>query len=316
MTARASALALAALIIISAALTGEDRDQRAAEAPRAQMPPPEARDAIPPYLAFQANTLAATAGARGPSRDWNVLDPNVDAAAALMYSLDDDTVLLGVRTYAFWPMASLTKLLTAIVAAEDIGYHKRITITPTATAAEGNAPLFHPNEEFTARDLARIMVMTSSNAAATAFEEHVGGRDEMLKLLRAAAARVGMSQTALVDASGLGSANETSASDMVKLLKYLAVARPEILEWTRRPSFLFQPMNDPASRTATNIVPFVGDPRFLGGKTGTLPAARENFAGIFSLEGRRVAIVVLGSNNRVREVNELLAWAARAYDFR
>ncbi|MFH0806205.1 MAG: serine hydrolase [Candidatus Brennerbacteria bacterium] len=314
MSARVSALLLSALIIVSVAITKSG-------AVEAVLPSPEPELALvatpPPYFAFQANSLsAATNVGNGPARDWNVLDPKVDAAAALVYSLDDSAILLGARTYALWPTASLVKLLTAIVVAEDIGYHKRIIMTESAIATDGNGVTFNPNEEFAARDLARIMVMTSSNDAAAAFEEYAGGREELLKLLRATATKVGMIQTILADAAGLSLANESSASDMVKLLKYLAATRPEILEWTRRTTFLFQPTNDPTSRTATNIVPFADDVRFLGGKTGTLPAARENFAGIFTLGGRRVAIVILGSRDRVSEVNELLNWTTQAYHFK
>lgn len=310
MNARFSALALAALIIVSITLTKSGPGEAAQSVPEPEAVPVAA---TPPYFAFQADSFAAANVARGPARDWNVLDPSVDAAAAIVYSLDDDAILLGARTYALWPMASLTKLLSAIAVAESIGYHKRILMTESAIATEGNDVPFNPNEEFAARDLARIMVMTSSNAAAEAFEEYAGGREEFLKLLRAATARAGMTQTAIADAAGLLKGNESSASDTVKLLKYLAAARPEILEWTRRTTFVFQPTNDPTSRTATNIVPFADDPRFLGGKTGTLPEARENFAGIFTLNGRRVAVVVLGSRDRVREVNELLNWVQRAY---
>lgn len=314
MTARFSALALAALIIVSVALTKSGAVEAVLTADQSVSVP--TASAPPSYYSFQANSLTAGAGAaRGPSRDWNVLDPQVEAAAALVYSLDDDAILFGARTYARWPMASLTKLLTAVVVAENIGYHKRITMTASAIATEGNGVTFNPNEEFAARDLARIMVMTSSNDAAAAFEEYVGGRDAFLKLLRGVIEKLGISQTVVADAAGLSSANESSASDIVKLMKYLTTARPEILEWTRRTTFLFQPTNDPTSRTATNIVPFADDPRFLGGKTGTFPEARENFAGLFTLEGRRIVVVVLGSRDRIREVNKLLDWTSRAYKF-
>lgn len=312
MSARASALVLSALIIVSAALTKTRAMDAVTPIFRGSEAPPSV--SVPSYFSFQANSFEAAGGAtKGPSRDWNVLDPRVDAAAALVYSLDDDAILLGARTYALWPMASLTKLLTAIVVAEQIGYHRRITMTASAIEAEGNGVAFNANEEFAARDLSRIMVMTSSNDAAAAFEESVGGRDEFTKLLQTIATNIGMTQTVVADAAGLARENISSASDMVKLLKYLTATRPEILEWTRRTTFIFQPTNDPTSRTATNIVPFADDARFLGGKTGTLPEARENFAGIFTLEGRRVAVVILGSRDRVREVNELLHWVSTAY---
>jgi D-alanyl-D-alanine carboxypeptidase len=64
-----------------------------------------------------------------------------------------------------------------------------------------------------------------------------------------------------------------------------------------------------------NINPFVQDQNFLGGKTGTSPEAKENFAGVFTFHGRRVLVVVLGSENRVTEVKNLFTWADTAFTF-
>lgn len=308
MTARASALALAGLIITSIALTG-----RGVPAAR---PPESVSAAAPEPSTLAADTFAARNAARkGSTRDWNVLDPELAAAAALVYSLDDHATLFGARTYARWPMASLAKLLTAVVVAEDVGYDARVAMTESAIAAEGNGASFNPGEEFSARDLARIMVIASSNDAAAAFEEHAGGRDAFTPRLRAAADKAGMKQTDVADAAGISPANRSSASDIRALLEYLAAKHPEILEWTRRTSFLFEPLNDATSRTAENVNPFASEARFLGGKTGTLPEARENFGGIFTVDGRRIIVIVLGSPDRVREVNELLDWTARAYQW-
>ncbi|MBI2278454.1 MAG: D-alanyl-D-alanine carboxypeptidase [Candidatus Brennerbacteria bacterium] len=313
MNARTAALALAAIIIVSVSLT----ERSGADAPAPAYGGGASLQKVPAAFSSQPANLSADVPrvARNLSRNWDALDPEVNAAAALVYSLDDRETLLGVRTYGRWPMASLTKLFTAIVAAETIGYQNLVVLTESAIATEGNGVAFSPGEEFSARDLSRAMVIASSNDAAAAFEEYVGGRAEFLKRARAVAEQAGMSQTVIVDAAGLSSENESSASDILKLLQRIAATHPEIFEWTRRTSFLFQPANDPASRTASNANPFASDARFLGGKTGTLPEARENFAGIFLLDGRRIAVVVLGSYDRVREVNELLDWTARAYQF-
>ena len=270
----------------------------------------------PPNFSYQRASLIATQGSeiqKAPTRNWNVLDPRIKAEAVLIQSLDEQFPFFHYNTYKNWPLASLTKLLTAVVVFEDIGINKKILITERAQKTEGEAGGLKSGEIYTARDLLKIMLLTSSNDAAAAFEDYTGSPEEFLKILSLKAEKIGMSQTFLYDGSGLSDLNRGTANDLLRLIKYILGHEPEIINWTRLNEFLVQPINDVNYRTVYNINPLVKNQNFLGGKTGTSEEAGENLISIFSLENYRVVMILLGSPDRVKESEFLLNWVKEAY---
>ncbi len=250
-----------------------------------------------------------------PTRIWSVLDPEIKAQAVLIQSLDGGFPFLHYNTYKQWPIASISKLMTAVVVLENIGENKKIPISENAVLTEGVAGDLKSGEVYSATDLIKIMLLTSSNDAAVAFEEYSGGPDEFVRLLNKKAREVGMSDTIFYDGSGLSDLNVSTANDLLILVKYIIEKHPEIFSWTRTSSFLVEPLNDTKTRTVTSIIPFLDNRNFLGGKTGTIESSHENFLGIFLLKNYRVATIVLGSPNRVEEVPALLQWVEQAYTF-
>jgi D-alanyl-D-alanine carboxypeptidase len=252
---------------------------------------------------------------RLPVRKWDVLDPSVEAQGILIQSLDENFPFLRYHVRDPWPAASLTKLMTAVVVLENYGDKKKVLITNKAMEAEGVAGGVQTGEEYLSGDLIKVMLLASSNRAAAAFEEFAGGKAEFNRLLNKKAGELGMTDTIFNDGSGLSDLNLTTAEDMLKLLKYIYTNHPEILNWTRLEGYLVQPTNTTESRTVQNIDPFVGDKNFLGGKTGTSPSANQNFAGIFSFKDFRVAVIILGSPDRVKEIKSYFSWIEGAYNF-
>lgn len=250
-----------------------------------------------------------------PTRIWSVLDSEIKAQAVLIQSLDSGFPFLHYNTYKQWPIASISKLMTAAVVLENIGENKKISISKNAVLIEGVAGELKSGEVYSSRDLIKIMLLTSSNDAAVAFGEYMGGSDELVRALNKKARELGMNDTVFYDESGLSDLNISTANDLLILTKYIVEKHPEIFSWTRTNSFLVEPMNDPKTRTVTNIIPFLDSRNFLGGKTGTIESSHENFLGIFLLQNYRVAVIVLGSPNRVEEVPALLQWVEGAYTF-
>lgn len=251
---------------------------------------------------------------KGPVRNWNVLDPKISAEAVMIQSLDENFPFLNYNTYKTWPIASLTKLLTAVLVVEEVGLDKKIMISERAVASEGEAGNLKSGEIYTSQDLLKIMLLSSSNDAATAFEDYFGGNEAFLKLINQKAAKLGMTQTIFHDGSGLSDLNRSTASDLFRFIKYILEHEPQIFNWTRLERFLVQPINESNTETIYNINPLVSNSAFWGGKTGTSEEARENLIAIFSLGDYRMAMVILGSPNRVKEAETLLEWAKKAYD--
>ncbi|MEK7464518.1 MAG: serine hydrolase [Patescibacteria group bacterium] len=249
-----------------------------------------------------------------PIRNWSVLDPKINAQAVLIDSLDDNYPFLRYNTYKEWPLASLTKLISSVVVFEDIGINKKVSVSQNAVDTEGNAGELRSGEVYTARDLLKIMLLRSSNDAAVAFEEYLG-KDGFVKLMNDKAHELGMTSTKFYDASGLDDNNKGTASDMLRLAKYILESEPDILNWTRITQTLVQPINDTTSRELLNINGLVSENNFFGGKTGTSDKARQNLLAIFSLDGKKIILIILGSEDRMADAKSLMAWVKSAYQF-
>lgn len=306
-------LALISVVLAQAVMRGGDDGSQVSgrSGNRASLENP-----LSPNSAFERTSIPEPSHTtvRTPIRRWDVLDPSLQAEAVMVQSLDETFSFLNYRTYQAWPMASLTKLITAIVVLEDIGKHKRVVITEEAVTTEGKAGGLISGEEYRVEDLVKIMLMTSSNDAATAFEIHAGGREAFVEHMTQTIERLGMRQTAVYDASGLSEENITTASDLMKLVKYIALHTPDIFSWTRLQNFLVQPLNSTESRTIRNINPISTHADFLGGKTGTSDGALENLVALFSFNNYRLVTIILGSSDRVEESEMLLQWVEEAYE--
>lgn len=274
----------------------------------------EATDAPPTAPVKTAVPSWESEVSRVPERNWKVLDPSVSAQAVIVQSLDDNFPFYKYNTYKMWPLASLTKLLTAVIAIENIGLDKKVAISEEVMATPGEAGDLRAGEIYTARDLVRIMLLMSSNRAAAALENYVG-HDQFIKLMMDKVRAIGMTQTTVYDGSGLNDSNEGTATDILALLSYILEYDPDILIYTRLTSLLVQPVNFDRSHIVSNIDPLVERIDFLGGKTGTSDAARQNLAAIISFENRRVAVIILGSPDRFKETDNLLNWVRGAYAF-
>ncbi|MCL4404137.1 serine hydrolase [Patescibacteria group bacterium] len=249
-----------------------------------------------------------------PVRDWSVLDPQVSSTAVLVQSLDTNFPYFRYNTDEKWPMASLTKLLTAVVVVENVGLDAKIPVSTSTATDEGPSGNLRGGEIYNSGDLLKIMLLASSNGAAQAFEHYVGDQ-KFLGLMMAKAGSIGMANTVVYDASGWDDNNETTASDMLKLLEYILAKHPEIFGWTRLTSFLAQPLNSSRTNIVSNIDQLSGRADFLGGKTGTSPKAGENLAGILSFRNEHLAFVILGSDARYNELDNILNWIDEAYTF-
>lgn len=250
-----------------------------------------------------------------PIRKMDVLDPQVDAESVLIQSLDNDFPYFNLHTSKQWPIASITKLMTAVVITEQFGLTKKIPISKETLEVEGIAGDLKSGEVYSSEDLMKIMLLVSSNRAATAFEEFVGGRELFANLLNTKAKALGMTQTYFYDGSGLSAQNVSTTGDLLKLAEYLIEKHPEIIGWTRLQTIKVQPLNGTISRNVDNINTFALETAFLGGKTGTTPEARENLLALFTFGDGRIVYIILGTHDRVGQTAKLLKWVTEAYTF-
>ena len=268
------------------------------------------------FLNFESSVTSSFEPVKNiPVRKWDVLDPEITADVTMIHSIDDSAPLYYSNIHEPHVLASLTKLLTAVIVFEDIGLNKKIPITEEIVATQGFAANLKSGEVYISRDLIKLMLLTSSNDSAAAFEDYLGGQESFITLVNRKMEQIGMTETVLYDGSGLNDFNKGTASDILLLSRYILENHPQIFTWTRSYEVLIQPINSTNSRTEYNINSLIDQRNYLGGKTGTSPAAGENITTVFNVNGKRILIILMGSQDRDEDIKELINWIQEAYNF-
>ena len=228
------------------------------------------------------------------------------------------------------PIASLTKLMTALVAVEYMNIEDKITITPDMIV-KTSIPRLKVGRGYSLYDLLQPLLKESSNEAASAIADFLGPK-YFVNLMNRQAASIGMTNTHFVDPSGSDWGNVSTAHDLFVLAQYLYDNRSFILEMTTDNS-------DPNAygpsvfTTLQNFNVFADDPDFIGGKVGMNGAASGTILSIFnepfsvgattvasttvdqasSTMERPIMLVILGSDNYDEDAHSLLGWIKSTY---
>lgn len=212
------------------------------------------------------------------------------------------------------PFASMSKLITALVATNMYSADQPIPITEAEADTYPDTSGIHAGETYAASDILYPLLMCSSNIAANALASTTDPQ-QFMKLMSSYAWEIGMPHAYFADPSGLSELNAGTARGFFAMAKYLYASRKDILAITRIASTSMATTTDHDAHDLVNIHPFAGDPRFLGGKTGHTTAAEDTMLTILKLRDRPIAFVVLHSPGQRKEdtdrlVDKLLALPA------
>ncbi len=243
--------------------------------------------------------------------------PNVSAEAYLIGELNGGEVILEKSGDTVYPMASISKLMTAIVSNDAMTYDRKIVITETVLDTLGDSGNLAAGEMFDATELLYPLLMESSNDAAAAYAATYGF-DSFIKLLNNKAKALGMENTAYADSSGLSDGNVSTASDLFRLAQYLYYKQPFILAITRKPSYHISTTTYRNAHDFKNFNVFASWKNFIGGKTGRTTAAKETMLSIFKVktsegQDKLVAIIVMRSDDRAIDTKALYNWYVKNF---
>nr|MBO2488540.1 D-alanyl-D-alanine endopeptidase [Gammaproteobacteria bacterium] len=164
--------------------------------------------------------------------------PDVRSASVVVFDEDDGSVLYAKDAARVRPIASITKLMTAIVVREaSLPLDEPITITEAdRDTLRGTTSRLLIGTTLTRDDLLHLALMSSENRAAHALgRTYPGGLTAFLRAANKKARELGMTTARFVDPTGLSSGNVASAQDLVKLVRAAAMD-PLIREYSTSPS--------------------------------------------------------------------------------
>jgi D-alanyl-D-alanine endopeptidase (penicillin-binding protein 7) len=160
--------------------------------------------------------LVAISAAANPANG-----PQVKSESALIVDGNNGEVIFEQKAKLVTPIASITKLMTALVVIDGQQPLDEVIVITAADRWKGKGAFSHiPNgAKLTRGDLLRLALMASENLAARTLARHYpGGIPAFVKTMNAKAKALGMSHTHFDDASGLSSLNRSNAQDLVKLV--------------------------------------------------------------------------------------------------
>lgn len=231
----------------------------------------------------------------------------VNAKIYVVKSLSDGSVLFERGTDSRWPIASITKVMTAVVAMENMNLSTVLPISSNAIQTvqgyDASTSLV-AGEKYTVQDLVKAALSFSSNEATYALAEGMGS-DAFVAKMNQKAKEIGMNQTSFVEPSGLSYLNQSNVNDLYSLMTYAYRNYPMILDITRKKSVSLREMVSGKTKTFSNIDYFAGQTGFVGGKTGYIDQSGENLVTLFQKNAKMYFTAVLSSPDRFGETQKL-----------
>jgi D-alanyl-D-alanine endopeptidase (penicillin-binding protein 7) len=231
--------------------------------------------------------------------------PVVTAEGYLVGNVATGKIYLSKNPAKVLPVASVSKLLTAIDVTDSYAPTTTIAITPAEADVPADGSQLEAVERFTVSELLYPLLLDSSNVAAEALASSTD-RSAFMANMRGYGWEIGMTSSYFEDPSGLSSRNAASADDIFALARYLYTSRPDILALTRVRAMDVATTTDHGAHHFESIHPFSGDASFIGGKTGHTTAAGDTMLTILTIEGQPVAIIVLRSDTSDRALDTTL----------
>jgi serine-type D-Ala-D-Ala carboxypeptidase (penicillin-binding protein 5/6) len=261
------------------------------------------------------------------SKNKKNLSLEATAAYSLLLKKDEATkVLFAKQSTQPLSIASLTKLMTALVATTSYPQYHQIKLTPEILAEEGESGQLREEDTFTVKDFLYLALIESSNDAAAALAEPMG-RKQFIDQMNKQASALELEATWFSNPTGLDpdlpedQGNYSSAKDMSQLAVYILRQYPQILDIISQQQFNLYDLNGGFHHTLENTNVLLGYPnwpaKILGGKTGFTPMAKETFILLVeSPDGEGIIVnVILQTNNRFGDMKKLLQWILNSYQW-
>lgn len=245
------------------------------------------------------------------------------SSKALIVNQETGEVIYGKSTNELTPIASLTKLMTAMVVLDaQLPMDEVITINKQdIDTLKKTGSRLRIGTKLTRSELLQIALMASENRAASALgRTYPGGMPAFLNAMHAKAAMLGMMNTQFADATGLNSANVSTAEDLVKMVQ-AAYEYPEIRDVSTMRSHQVPVLGSrkPINYVNTNVLVRKSDWIIGLSKTGFINEAGRCLVMQAEIAGQPLIIVLLdswGKYSRIGDANRIRKWIESSTLFR
>ncbi len=240
--------------------------------------------------------------------------PEIGTPRYLVADLGNGTILAATESDKPAPIASLTKLMTAVVAAEKLNLDSRVQVA-SSTLITSLIPRLADRTSVSMYSLLQLLLVESSNEAADVIAEEYG-RVEFVQAMNDKARQLGMVNTTFADPSGVSAENVSTAEDLFRLTEYIQENRQFIFAITQKGE-----VNAIGEGEFLDLNNLNGDDEidsFIGGKVGETEAAGQTLISVHEVNirdtKRKVAVILLGSTGRKADLQSLLQYLEEEYN--
>ncbi len=244
--------------------------------------------------------------------------PSVNARAALVMDAQTGEVLFSKNTNTALPIASITKLMTAVVISDArLNMSEKITLQQADFSCAGcksSSSTLRAGDSMNRAEALLFALMKSENPAAAALARtYPGGRSAFIAKMNAKAKELGMNSTRFMESTGLHPGNVASARDL-GILVNTASQYGLIRQFSTTPSYDFNLGYRVLKSNNTNALVRNGGWNINISKTGFINEAGRCVVMHTTLNNRPVAVVLLGANSsqaRTNDATRLMSWVSQ-----
>ena len=243
----------------------------------------------------------------------SLAEPALRSSAALVLDTTHSSVLYSRHSEVAMPIASITKLMTALVvmgAGQSLDEILVVDAEDRSTG-KGSVSRLEPGTRLSRGDLMHLALMASENRAAHALgRSYPGGLEACVAAMNAKARELGMASSRFVEPTGLSDENVASAEDLSKLV--MAAAKvPAIREYSTDSSYDVRVGRQRLTYRSTDSLTSKADWDIVVQKTGYIAEAGRCLVMQTIIEARTVVIVLLnsyGKRSRVADARRIRRW--------
>ena len=246
--------------------------------------------------------------------------PNIQAESYLVKIANENKYLLKQREWKKSAPASLTKLLTAVIAEEELSPFEKINVSAEAKNVEAKISSVEKGESLIKDDLLKLLLSGSANDIARVLTEEIGhqhgaknieeGLGVFQELAKKKVDELGMSDSYFKNPVGLDDPEHyTTAEDLVKLAEHVLYRHPRLWDFS-----VFHEVEIYTESGKSYIMNNTNGllkefPAILGSKTGFTEKARDTLLMLYPVRPDKIAIVViLKSENRIEDGRKIINW--------
>jgi D-alanyl-D-alanine carboxypeptidase/D-alanyl-D-alanine carboxypeptidase (penicillin-binding protein 5/6) len=242
--------------------------------------------------------------------------PSVSAESAVLIEAEGHGIVAGKNAHVPMPMASTTKIMTALVAIENIPYDKVVRINGNAVGVEGSSVYLKAGEELSFSDLLYSLMLASANDAAEAIDYYLcGSIDDFTRLMNEKAHELGLENTHFTNPHGLSDSEHYTTAKELAMLSARALENEAFREIVSKRSYSF--LSDKTRRSIANhnrlLASYKG---CIGVKTGFTKKDGRCLVSAAERDGKRLVAVTLSAPDDWNDHKRLLDFGFSLYEKR